>query len=62
MDVGTSRGRPFSQRQVALVSGCPNSQGWTVCDGAGKSPEHDRVLNRDARDRRPQHVEEERRD
>jgi hypothetical protein len=37
MSVGVSRGRPFSHRQVALVSGWPNCQGWIVCDGAGMS-------------------------
>lgn len=31
--VGSSFGRPFSQRQVAFVSPCPNCQGWIICVG-----------------------------
>lgn len=33
ISVGTSGGRPFSQRQVALTSPCPNCHGWMICVG-----------------------------
>ncbi len=35
IDVGVSRGGPFSHRQVASVSGCPNCHGWI--EGAAKA-------------------------
>src|SRR6185436_7608040 len=31
--VGVSFGNPFSQRQVAFVSPCPNCQGWIIWSG-----------------------------
>jgi len=34
MFVGRRCGRFFSQKQVRLVSGCPNCQGWTLCENS----------------------------